>query len=153
MSYNPTKDGDGVKFPNNASFWFYEVKQSFEAYKCFNTTLGASFSDYILSPCIQLLEVAPMLNVCVQHSTNPVSCFSKPALSNASRTQYNDITEYINLWEKVLLAEAAVQSVSDDAVVQLIQNVPLNRSGQHYNNQALHLMTFTILLLSKVPQL
>ena len=66
-----------------------------------------------------------MLNVCVQHSTNPVSCFSTPALSNASRTQYNDITEYIDLWEKVLLAEAAVQSVSDCAVVQLIQNVPL----------------------------
>ena len=125
MSYNPTKDGEGVKFPNNASFWFYEVKQSFEAYKCFKISLGASFSDYILSPCIQLLEVAPMLNVCVQHSTNPVSCFSTPALSNASRTQYNNITEYIDLWEKVLLAEAAVQSVSDCAVVQLIQNVPL----------------------------
>ena len=125
ISYNPTKDGDGVKFPTNASFWLYEIKQSFEAYKCFNVSLAANFSDYILSPCIQLLEVAPMLNVCVQHSTNPASCFSTPILSHASRIQYNDITEYIDLWEKVLLAEAAVQSVSDCAEVQLIQNVPL----------------------------
>ena len=125
MSYNRTKDGDGVKFPANASFWLYEVKQSFEAYKCFKISLAANFSDYILSPCIQLLEVAPMLNVCVQHSTNPASCFSTPILSHASKIQYNDINEYIDLWEKVLLAEAAVQSVSDNAEVQLIQNVSL----------------------------
>ena len=125
ISHNPTEDGDGVKFPTNASFWLYEVKQSFEAYKCFKVSLAANFSDYILSPCIQLLEVAPMLSVCVQHSTNPASCFSTPILSHASRIQYNNINEYIDLWEKVLLAEAAVQSVNDDTDVQLIQNVPL----------------------------
>ena len=125
MSHNSPENGNGDKFPTNASFWLYEVKQSFEAYKCFKVSLAANFSDYILSPCIQLLEVAPMLNVCVQHSTNPASCFSTPVLSNASRIQYNDISEYIDLWEKVLLAEAAVQSVSDCAEVQLIQNVPL----------------------------
>ena len=125
MSHNPTEDGGCVKFPTNASFWLYEVKQSFEAYKCFKVSLAASFSEYILSPCIQLLEVAPMLNVCVQHSTNPASCFSTPILSHASRIQYNGINEYVDLWEKVLLAEAAVQSVSDDAEVQLIKNVPL----------------------------
>ena len=125
MSHNSIADDNGVKFPTNASFWLYEVKQSFEAYKCFKISLAANFSDYILSPCIQLLEVAPMLNVCVQHSTNPASCFSTPILSDPSKKRFNDINEYIDLWEKVLLAEAAVQSVSDDAEVQLIQNVPL----------------------------
>ena len=125
MSHNSTENENGVKFPTDASFWLYEVKQSFEAYKCFKISLAANFSDYILSPCIQLLEVAPMLNVCVQHSTNPASCFSTPILSNASRKIYNDIREYIGLWKNVLLAEAAVQSVSGDAEVQLIKNVPL----------------------------
>ena len=47
ISHNPTEDGDGVKFPTNASFWLYEVKQSFEAYKCFKVSLAANFSDYI----------------------------------------------------------------------------------------------------------
>ena len=126
ISHDPTEDGDVVKFPTNASFWLYEVKQSFEAYKCFKVSLAASFSDYILSPCIQLLEVAPMLSVCVQHNTNPASCFSTPILSDASKIDgYNNINEYIDLWKNVLLAEAAVQSVSGDAEVQLIQNVPL----------------------------
>ena len=147
MSHNCTENDNGVKLPNNASFWLYEVKQSFEAYKCFKISLAANFSDYILSPCIQLLEVAPMLNVCVQHCTNPASCFSTPILSHASRIQYNDIDEYIDLWEKVLLAEGAVQSVSDDAEVQLIQNVPLK--WPELNNQAVHSIISTTLLLSK----
>ena len=144
MSHNPTEDGDGVKFPTNASFWLYEVKQSFEAYKCFKVSLAASFSEYILSPCIQLLEVAPMLNVCVQHSTNPASCFSTPILSHASRIQYNDINEYVDLWEKVLLAEAAVQSVSDDAEVQLIKNVPLKWSTLRQPNTSLDNIHYSI---------
>ena len=125
ISHNPTEDSDSVKFPTSALFWLYEVKQSFEIYKCFKISLAANFNEYILSPCIQLLEVAPMLNICVQHNTNPASCFSTPILSHASRIQYNDINEYIGLWEKVLLAEAAVLSVYDDTEVQLIQNVPL----------------------------
>ena len=128
LSYNPTEGGNNVKFPTNALFCLYEVKESFEVYKCFKVSLAANFNDYILSPCIQLLEIAPMLNICVQHSTNPASCFSTPVLSHASRIQYNNITEYIDLWEKVLLAEAAVQSVSDDIEMQLIQNVSLKWS-------------------------
>ena len=111
-------------FPPNASFVLYEVKQSFKVYESFKVYFTASYSDHILSPCIQLLEVAPMLNMCVQHSTKPAGCFSSPILSHASKVEYNDTHEYIDLWESVLLAEAAVQSVAK-AEIQLIQNVPL----------------------------
>jgi len=111
-------------FPSNVSFCFYEMKRSFKIYEIFKMHLTASHRDHILSPCIQLLEVAPMLNVCVQHSTKPADCFSNPILSHASKVKYNNIHEYIELWESVLLAEAAVQSVGE-AEMQLIQNVPL----------------------------
>ncbi|XP_065917902.1 3'-5' exoribonuclease HELZ2-like isoform X2 [Dysidea avara] len=116
--------GDGSIFPGSASFFLYEAKRSFKIYESFEVSFTASYSDHILSPCIQLLEVAPMLNVCVQHSTKPADCFSSPILSHASKVKYNDIHEYIELWESVLLAEAAVQSVGE-AEIQLIQNVPL----------------------------
>ena len=115
---------DDAVFPYDASFLLYEVKRSFKVYESFKVSFTASYRDYILSPCIQLLEVAPMLNVCVQHSTKPADCFSSPILSHASKEKYNDIHEYIELWESVLLAEAAVQSVGE-AEIQLIQNVPL----------------------------
>jgi len=111
-------------FPENASFFLYEVKRSFKEYETFKVSYAANYNGHILSPCIQLLEVAPMLNVCVQHSTKPADCFSSPILSHASKMEYDDIHEYIELWESVLLAEAAVQSVAK-AEIQLIQNVPL----------------------------
>ena len=111
-------------FPQEASFFLYEIKRSFKLYESFKVWLTANYNDHILSPCIQLLELAPMLNVCVQHSTKPADCFSSPILSHASKVKYNDIHEYIELWESVLLAEAAVQSVGE-AEIQLIQNVPL----------------------------
>ena len=111
-------------FPPNASFVLYEAKQTFKVYESFKASFTATYSDHILSPCIQLLEIAPMLNVCVQHSTKPADCFSSPILSHASKVEYNDIKEYIELWESVLVAETAVQSV-DKAEIQLIQNVPL----------------------------
>ena len=115
---------DSIKFPGSASFFLYEAKRSFKIYESFQVSFAANYSEHILSPCAQLLEVAPMLNVCVQHSTKPADCFSSPILSHASKVEYNDIHEYIELWESVLLAEAAVQSVGE-AEIQLIQNVPL----------------------------
>jgi len=115
---------DNQKFPTNISFCLYEIKRSFKIYEIFKVYLTANHRDHILSPCIQLLEVAPMLNVCVQHSTKPADCFSSPILSHASKVKYNDIHEYFELWESVLLAEAAVQSVGE-AEIQLIKNVPL----------------------------
>ena len=115
-------------FPPNASFLMYEAKRSFKLYESFKASFTANYNDSILSPCIQLLEVAPMLNVCVQHSTKPADCFSSPILSHASKVKYNDIHEYIELWESVLLAESAAQSVGE-AEIQLIQDVPLKWLG------------------------
>ena len=115
---------DNFVFPGSASFFLYEVKRSFKIYESFQISFAASYREHILSPCAQLLEIAPMLNVCVQHSTKPADCFSSPILSHASKEKYNDIHEYIELWESLLLAEAAVQSVGE-AEIQLIQNVPL----------------------------
>ena len=125
-SHNPTNE-DNAEIPPGASFFLYKAKRSFKVYESFKVSFTASYSDHILSPCIQLLEVAPMLNVCVQHSTKPADCFSSPILSHASKEKYNDIHEYIDLWESVLLAETAVQSVGQ-AEIQLIQNVPLKWS-------------------------
>ncbi|XP_065917904.1 3'-5' exoribonuclease HELZ2-like isoform X2 [Dysidea avara] len=115
---------NSIVFPGSASFFLYEAKRSFKIYESFQISFAANYRDHILSPCVQLLEVAPMLNVCVQHSTKPADCFSSSILSHASKVEYNDIHEYIELWESVLLAEAAVQSVGE-AEIQLIQNVPL----------------------------
>ena len=67
----------------------------------------------ILTPCLQLMEVAPELCVCLQHNAHPAECFSDPHFGKASQGTYSSLNEYVSLWEKVYLAEVAQDSVLD----------------------------------------
>ena len=68
----------------------------------------------ILSPAMEMIEVAPFFRICLKHNTHPAQCFSDSHLVNASKDRYTNLDEYVSLWEKVLLAEAAEISVSDN---------------------------------------
>ena len=65
----------------------------------------------ILYPCLQLMEVSPELRICLQHNKHPAECFSDTQLQQASKEKYKSIEEYVQLWKKVFLAEAAENSV------------------------------------------
>ena len=67
----------------------------------------------ILTSCLQLMEVAPELRVCLQHNAHPAECFSDPHFGQASQGTYSSLNEYVSLWEKVYLAEVAQDSVLD----------------------------------------
>ena len=107
-----------------SSMWLYNGQLSIEPYKVLKVWLSASYARPLLTPTIQLLEVAPFLNICVQHNTSPASCFASPILANASKVKYNSIKEYVSLWEDVLLAEASVQSIKE-AEMKIIHDVQL----------------------------
>ena len=83
--------------------------------------------EHIISPCLQLIEVAPELRICLQHNKHPAECFSDTQLTQASKGNYRSLKEYISLWEKVFLAEVAQDSVLDaqDKPINLLKNVPL----------------------------
>ena len=73
-----------------------------------------STREAILAPQLQLIEVTPFFRICLQHNAHPAECFSDSHLKNASKERYTDLKEYVHLWEKVLLAEAAERSVNDN---------------------------------------
>jgi superfamily I DNA and/or RNA helicase/exoribonuclease R len=79
----------------------------------------------ILSPQLQLVEIAPFFRICLQHNTYPAKCFSDTCLKNASKKCYTNLQEYVHLWEKVLLAEAAERSVNDNRT-GILYDVKLN---------------------------
>jgi exoribonuclease R len=81
--------------------------------KVWVTGIPGTTREPVISPAIQLVEVSPLLRICVQHNSHPAECFSDPNLSQASRRVYESLTEYVELWTKVLVAEAAEQSVRD----------------------------------------
>ena len=100
---------------SNANFLFLDCDVKLALMESDPVRLWLSWStrEPIISPAIQLIEVSPLLRICVQHNTHPAECFSDPDLQQASKKEYQSIQHYINLWKKVLLAEAAVKSVHE----------------------------------------
>ena len=105
----------------------YEVKQMLGSNSIVPVWLGQTLlREPILTPCIQLMEVAPELRICLQHNTHPAECFSDPHFGQASKAAYTSLEEYVRLWEKVFLAEVAEDSVQDrDKSLTILKDVPL----------------------------
>ena len=80
--------------------------------------------DGLIAPCIQMVKIAPNAHMCIQHNSSPAQCFSDATLPHASKAQYNSISEYVALWEQLILAEGAEISVKQCQIV-IIQNVIL----------------------------
>ena len=106
--------------------WIYTVHRPLQACDVLRAQLTANFNNHThtLTPSVQLLEVGPNLRVCIQHSSNPIECFTDRPTEKASRLDYNSIHEYFRFWEQVILAEAAAGSLSDSDLL-LIKDVDL----------------------------
>ena len=105
-------------------FLIYHMTRSLSQYDMIKVWMTWSIRDAFLKPSLQLIQLAPHVRICVQHNSHPAECFSDPILSNASKKRYNSIEEYVQLWEKILLAEAAQKSASEGDPV-IIQEVTL----------------------------
>ena len=105
---------------------FVTVKHraDFKPHDVIQVWMTRSMGRSLIAPAIQLVEVSPLVRICVQHNSHPSECFSDVNLSYASRKFYSDINEYVELWEKIVLAEAAEISVRDSSPV-VIQDVTL----------------------------
>ena len=99
-------------------------RASFKPHDVIRVWMTQSMREALIAPTIQLVEVSPLVRICVQHNSHPAECFSDFNLSYASRKFYSDINEYVQLWEKVVLAEAAETSVRDSKQV-IIHDVTL----------------------------
>ena len=107
--------------------WLYKVCRSLQAYEVMKVQLCASLvqeRQMILTPRVQLLEAAPGLNICIQHNSSPAECFTDKPTLTASKEKYRDMKEYFVKWEKVLLAEAAHNSITDGELL-FIKDVTL----------------------------
>ena len=86
--------------------------------------VGASVQNKLIAPMVQILQPCQGLELCVQHGERPAECFSDPRLKNASLEQYEDINDYVEHWEPVLLAEAA-HSAAKEIDLIFLKEVPL----------------------------
>ena len=105
----------------------YEVTSKLGSNSIVRVWLGQTFRrEPILSSSLQLMEVAPELQICLQHNEHPAECFSDTEFCQASKATYTSLNEYVSLWEKVLLAEVAQDSVlSRENRFIILKEVPL----------------------------
>ncbi len=90
-----------------------DMAQSINKSDVIKVWLTWSMRNHVISPAVQLAELSPLLRICVQHNSHPAECFSDPDLSQASKSVYTSVNEYVELWKRVLLAEAAEKSVKE----------------------------------------
>ena len=109
--------GTSVSIKSSAPLVYVDCQMDFKPHDVVQVWLTRSMRKALMAPMIQMIEVSPLWRICVQHNTHPAECFSDQNLSQASRKFYSDINEYVDLWEKVLLAEAAEKSVKDSKQV------------------------------------
>lgn len=78
----------------------------------------------LMSPEIQLLKLAPGIDVCLEHRKRPDRCFAELASDHSSKPKYKSIAKYIQAWEPVLAMEAATQAITNEDVI-ILQNLTI----------------------------
>ena len=66
---------------------------------------------------VQLLEVGPGLQLCIQHNKDPEKCFVGRLTQHASKERYGSLKEYIGCWEPLILSESALTSVKESELL------------------------------------
>jgi len=78
----------------------------------------------MLTPGIQLFNLTPSINICLEHRTNPVKCFAEITSLQATKIFYCDVAAYHASWLPVLAMEAAHKAVHNNETF-IIRNVEI----------------------------
>ena len=123
---------DYQKLADMSIFYSLEIPVEIREFQTVKVWLRAKYSEYILTPSIQMLDLAPHLQICIQHLTTPATCFAPTHLKQASKPLYNTVREYVELWEDVFLAEAVstgVRSTKSSLRMTMVKNVSMRWPG------------------------
>lgn len=92
--------------------------------------VGADLIRGLLSPRVQLVNLTPRLDICLEHRANPITCFAGITNIQASKQNYGDIDSYQKSWLPVLAMESAQHAGSCEEAA-IIHNVPIKWSIHH----------------------
>ncbi|KAJ8281167.1 hypothetical protein GJAV_G00064290 [Gymnothorax javanicus] len=99
-----------------------KVGQSLSVQLGTDTSRGRTF------PAVQLVNINPHFDICLQHSKNPVMCFSNPAIQE-SKPQYSSYREYQQIWRQICAVETACNAVAEnDSIV--LEGVKISWKGE-----------------------
>jgi RNB domain len=98
--------------------------------------LSSDFVKGLLAPRLQLLNLTPTLDICIEHMQN-VHCFVRSPERTADRATYVDVSLYQYLWRPVLAVETANQAVCNNCGnSMIIHHVPIKWRKQELNGDS-----------------
>ena len=87
----------------------------------------------LMSPTISLMNLTPHLDICLEHSKEPVACFAEIATSFTKKS-YHSLEEYQEIWKPLISMESAQAAVKDGEPI-IIHNVHIS---MHKSNDAFY---------------
>ena len=94
-----------------APFFILNVPFCLEPGQVVNIWLRSDENEYVLTPKPQLVELNRDVRICLEHNSDIQSCFTQCALAESSTLQYSSRKVYFRIWEELVRAEAATNSV------------------------------------------
>ncbi|XP_041364208.1 uncharacterized protein LOC121379626 [Gigantopelta aegis] len=98
---------------------FVEFSLSFHSCMVLRVQVASELSKGLLCPTVQLLGLTPSLDVCLEHRSSPMNCFSTVTVVSASRQTYADEAAYQKSWLPVLAIESATNAVTSQENVYI----------------------------------
>ena len=92
---------------------FFNLNTPFllEPGKVVKVWLRTDVNEYVLTPKPQLLELNQDVRICLEHNSDIQACFTQCAFAEPSTLQYSSRKIYFRIWEELVRAEAATNSV------------------------------------------
>lgn len=103
--------------------------------------LGTELKDGFPVPVVQLLSVNQCFEICLEHTRNPIDCFSK-TVCNASKLFYNSYKEYQNIWSQLCQIDTAYNAGEENNSV-ILEGVHITWNGDETNLQGFFYLTKT----------
>ena len=106
-----SEQGPSHDLIQGAPFFILNVPFCLEPGQVVKVWLRSDENEYVLTPKPQLVELNRDVRICLEHNSDIQSCFTQCALAESSTLQYSSRKVYFRIWEELVRAEAATNSV------------------------------------------
>ncbi|KAI4884904.1 hypothetical protein NFI96_031682, partial [Prochilodus magdalenae] len=102
-----------MEIPNQIEEHYLDMAMKLKQGQNIEVQLGTDTVRGLLVPAVQLLILNPKFEICLDHTKNPIVCFSKYALCS-SRDWYNTYMDYQKIWKPLCEMESAGSAVAEN---------------------------------------
>jgi len=113
-------DTESPKDEEGSELHFIKAIRALKVSDNVSVQLSANDVGPFMTPDIQLFNLAPGINICLEHRKFADKCFTEPASEKASKQRYRNITAYVNAWKPLLNMEAATDAILNDDALDLL---------------------------------